>query len=197
VIAVATSDFYADGNSSNDYIEYTQVYDSEQTNFNGIISESATIRAMFKPIRARFVKITFKDAGTAINEVQVFMAQPSEFSNTPTRKPREDPPVSFSTPVPVYNTPLPTDTALPPPTRTAVPTDPPPTDTPLPPPTKTPRPPTSTPVPTDPPTDIPPTDIPPTDVLPTNGPPTDLPTDIPFADTSQPISDLSTPVGGS
>lgn len=194
VIAVALSDVYADGNSSNDYVEYTQVYNSEQTNFNGVVSESATVRAMFRPVRARFVKITFEHAGTAINEVKVFMAQPIGFSNTPTRRPREDPPVSVSTPLPVFNTSLPLDTPLPPPTKTPVPTEPPPTDTPIPPPTKTPRPPTSTPVPTDPPpTAVPPTDIPPTDVPPTAVPPTDIPpTDVPPADTLIPLVPIDT-----
>ena len=46
VIAVALSDnVYADGNSSNDYVEYTEVYDSEQVGFNGIVSGSETIQA--------------------------------------------------------------------------------------------------------------------------------------------------------
>jgi hypothetical protein len=202
VIAVALSDdVYEDGNSNNDYMEYTQVYNSKLTGFDGVVSGAETIRASFSPVQARFVKITFTNPGAAVDEVEVFMAQPSGFSNTPTRRPREDPPGSVSTPVPVYNTPLPTDTALPPPTN------PPATDTPLPPPTKTPRPPTSTPVPTDPPpTDIPPTDVPPTDVPPTDIPPTDIPTDVPPADTpillapadtSQPTAEIATPVGGS
>jgi hypothetical protein len=188
VIAVAISDVYADGNSSNDYIEYTQVYDSAQTNFSGVISEPATIKAMFKPVRARYVKIIFEDAGTAINEVKVFMAQPARFSNTPTRKPKEGSPASESTPVPVYNTPVPANTAVPQPTNTAIPA---PTD---PPPTKTPRPPTSTPAPTDPPpTDIPPTDVPPTDVPPTDIPPTDIPpTDVPAVDTLIPLQPVDT-----
>jgi hypothetical protein len=209
VIAVALSDdIYADGNSNNDYTEYTQVYNSKLAGFDGVVSGSETVRASFRPVKARFIKITFANPGAAVDEVEVFMAQPSGLSNTPTRRPREDPPVSVSTPVPVYNTPWPTDI---PPTNVP-PTDPPPTDTPLPPPTKTPRPPTSTPVPTDPPptaippTDIPPTDIPPTDVPPTDIPPTDIPTDVPPVDTpillvpidtTQPTAEASTPVAGS
>jgi hypothetical protein len=205
VIAVALSDVYADGNSSNDYTEYTQVYDSEQTNFNGVVSESATIRAMFRPVRARFVKITFEAAGTAIDEVRVFMAQPFGFSEPPTRRPKDD-----ST-APVYHTPLPastaipasTNTAIPAPTRTPVPTDPPPTRTPLPtdpPPTRTPRPPTSTPQPTDtdiPPTDVPPTDIPPTDIPPTDVPPVDTPMSLWPLETNPPSPEASSEVGGS
>ena len=212
VIAVALRDVYADGNSSNDYTEYTQVYDSEQTNFSGDISESATIRAMFRPVRARYVKITFEDAGTAINEVQVFMAQPFGFVESPTRKPKDDSPApSISTSLPVYNTPLPADTAIPAPTNTAipaptrtpVPTDPPPTRTPRPtdpPPTRTPRPPTSTPAPTDtdvPPTDIPPTDVPPTDVPPTDIPPANTPVLVAPIETTPPSPGASPQVGGS
>jgi hypothetical protein len=201
VIAVALSDIYADGNSSNDYTEYTQVYNSEQTNFSGVVSESASIRAMFGPVRARFVKITFKDAGIAINEVKVFMAQPFGFVETPTRKPKDEPSGPISTAIPIYNTaspidtamPAPTNTAPPAPTKTPLPTDPPPTKTPLPPPTRTPRPPTSTPVPTDPPTDIPPTDIPPTDIPPTDVPPTDIPpTDVLPVDTPIPLFPIDT-----
>jgi hypothetical protein len=207
VIAVALSDVYADGNSSNDYTEYTQVYDSEQTNFNGVVSESATIRAMFRPVRARFVKITFEAAGTAIDEVKVFMAQPFGFVEPPTRRPKDDSSASQATPAPIYPTPLPantaipapTNTAIPAPTRTPVPTDPPPTRTPLPtdpPPTRTPRPPTSTPEPTDtdiPPTDVPPTDIPPTGIPPTDVPPTEIPpTDVPPVDTPMSLWPLET-----
>jgi hypothetical protein len=180
VIAVALSDVYVDGNSSNDYTEYTEVYDSEETGFSGVISDSETVSAMFKPIKARFVKITFENPGTAINEVNVFMVQPVGWTDYPTRKPTDAPPQGMvSTPIPVYNTsvpadtaiPAPTDTAIPAPTRTPVPTDPPP-------PTNTPVPrPTRTPVPTDPPppTEIPPTDVPPTDVPPTDIPPADTP----------------------
>jgi hypothetical protein len=197
VIAVALSDdVYADGNSNNDYIEYTQVYNSKLAGFDGVVSGSETVNASFRPVKARFIKITFANPGAAVDEVEVFMAQPSGFSNTPTRRPREDSPASVSTPLPVYNTPLPADTAIPAPTDTAMPapTDPPPTKTPLPPPTKTPRPPTSTPVPTDPPpTAIPPTDIPPTDVPPTDIPPTDVPpTAVPPADTLIPLQPIDT-----
>jgi hypothetical protein len=192
VIAVALRDVYADGNSSNDYTEYTQVYDSEQTNFNGVVSESETIRAMFRPVRARYVKITFEAAGTAINEVKVFMAQPFGFVESPTRKPKDDSsePI-ISTRLPINNTPLPVDTAIPAPTNTAIPL---PTRTPLP----TDPPPTRTPAPTDtdiPPTDIPPTDIPPTDIPPTDVPPADTPVSLPPIATTPPGSGVSTEVG--
>lgn len=187
VIAVALSDnVYEDGNSNNDYMEYTQVYNSKEVGFDGVVSGSETITASFSPVRARFVKITFANLGAAVDEVEVFMAQPSGFSNTPTRRPRENPPRSVSTPIPIYNTAIPTDTAIPVPTDTAIPV-----------PTSTPHPPTSTPVPTDPPpTDIPPTDVPPTDI-PTEVSTADTPITLAPVDTSQPISDTSTPMGGS
>ncbi len=160
VIAVALSDnVYADGNSSNDYVEYTQVYDSKQAGFSGIVPSSATIRVQFKPTMARYLKITFVNQGTAVDEVEAFMVQPSVASEHPTRKPKEDdlPAIVLTaqpadTPVPSTNTPVPpTDTPIPPtdtpqPTNTSVP----PTDTPVPP-TDTPNPPTDTSVP---PTDL-------------------------------------------
>ncbi|HEX9331594.1 MAG TPA: hypothetical protein VF896_06885, partial [Anaerolineales bacterium] len=171
IIAVALSDnAYVDGNSSNDYIEYTEVYDSGETGFNGVVSGSETIRAQFKPVPARFIKITFANSGTAIDEVEAFMVQPAIVSENPTRKPKNDLPTAVSifiptntslstdTPVPApTNTPVPTDTATPVPTDTPLPTDTPqPTDTPIPP-TDTSIPPTDTPIsPTD--TSIPPTD---------------------------------------
>lgn len=197
IIAVALSDnVYADGNSTNDYVEYTQVYDSKKVGFDGIVSGAETISASFRPTKARFVKITFANAGTAVDEVEVFMAQPFGSDDSPTRRPKDDQPGAVSTFIPVYDTPapqptdthfIPPNTAIPQPTDTAIPppTDPPPTDIP----------------PTDiPPTHVPPTDIPPTAVPPTDIPPTDIPpTDIPPANTSIPLQPVDTPqaTGGS
>jgi hypothetical protein len=118
-------------------------------------------------------------------------------------------PLPTNTPVPPTNTPVPpTDTPVPP-TDTPVPptnTPVPPTDTPVPP-TNTPVPPTDTPEPTDvPPTDTPvPTDVPPTDTpVPTDDPPTETPdpvdptaTAIPATNvppTSVPPTDVPPPV---
>jgi len=164
VIAVALADnIYADGNSTNDFMEYTQVYNSEHSGFDGVVSGSETIQANFNPTRARFVKITFENAGTAIDEVEVFMIQPYEFAgNPPTQRPRD------TLPAPTF-TPIPTDTLIPSDTPTAIPTNTPrPTNTPTDVPTNTPRPtntptdvPTNTPEP--PPTDTP--EPPPTDTL--------------------------------
>ena len=181
-IAVALSDnVYADGNSSRDSIEYTLVYDSERAGFDGSVSTAETVQAYFGSVTARFVKITFTNPGTAIDEVEVFLVQPAVIaSDGPIERTKDRPSRATSTSIP-------TDTPQP----TSTPTDIPPTDTPQPtstptdiPPTHTPQP-TDTPRPTRTPTDIP-TDTPqqPTDTPP---PPTDLPTLIPIpTDTPMP-----------
>ncbi len=161
VIALALSDaVYADGDSSNDKVEYKEVFDSKQVGFSGTVSGSETVEAQFQPRLARFVKITFENAGTAIDEVEVFLRQSPVQYVTATKKPKEQLPASTWTPVPT-DTPLPTDTPTPTPTDTPPPTDTPtptPTDTPLP--TDTPTPvPTDTPLPTETPTPVP-TDTP-------------------------------------
>jgi hypothetical protein len=174
VIAVALNDnVYADGDSSKDYIEYTQVYHSQEAGFSGIISGSQTVRAAFQPVTARYVKIIFANAGTAVDEVEIFMVQPPGVADRSTRKPRDEQPAVPATAVP-SNTPFPTDTAIPAPTDTPVPQ---PTDTPTDiPPTSTPRP-TLTPTPE--PTDTPPPTRTPTPE-PTNTPvPTDTPAPAP------------------
>ena len=195
VIAVALSDnVYADGNSHNDFVEYTQVYDSEKAGFDGIVSGPETIEARFEPVRARYVKITFENPGTAVDEIEAFMIQPFGFGSNPTQRPRDTlVPPSF-TPIPTNTlipsrtpTLIPTNTLVPTrtptliPTNTLVPTFTPfPTDTATPRPTFTPRP-TNTDVPTD--TPEPPTDTP--------EPPTDTPE--PPTDTPEPPTDTSEP----
>lgn len=186
VIAVALSDnVYADGDSSNDYMEYTEVYDSEETGFDGLVSGPETIEANFEPVTARYVKITFENAKTAVDEVEVFMIQPLGFASGPTRRPNEDQPRATLTPVPTNtlipsatstrvptNTPLPTGTNTPRPTYTNTPR---PTFTPTDLPTNTPIPPTDTPVPV--PTD---TSVPPTNTsIPPSNTPVPIPTDTP------------------
>ncbi len=154
VIAVALADVYTDGNSSNDYTEYAQVFNSEQTGFSGIISNAETIRTLFAPVKARFVKITFEKAGTAIDEIGVFMVQPPELAEHPTRTPQANLPGVALTPV-LTNTLLPMETATPLATDTRLPTETlaplstdqgSPTDTPIPLPTNT-LPPADTPIP--------------------------------------------------
>ena len=175
IIAVALSDnVYANGNSSNDSEEYTEVYNSADMGFDGAVSGAETIEASFEAIEARYVKITFENERTAVDEIEVFMILPPELASHSTQRPRDTlVPPSF-TPIPTNtlvpsrtptliptNTFVPTITATPRPTLTPVPTDTevptdtpePPTDTPLPPPTDTPEPPTDTPLP--PPTDTP------------------------------------------
>jgi hypothetical protein len=160
-IAVALADnIYADGNSSQDNIEYTLVYDSERAGFTGRVAGAETVTAYFDSVTARFVKITFANPGTAIDEVEVFMLQPALIlSDEQTERPNNRPPRATATPLPT-NTLRPTSTPLPTDTPTDIPTDTPvpPTDTPQP--TDTPVPPTDTPQPTDTPTDVPPTDTP-------------------------------------
>jgi hypothetical protein len=191
IIAVALSDdVYADGNSNNDFKEYAEVYNSDEVGFDGIVSGAETVKATFDPVRARYVKITFENARTAVDEIEVFMFQPPGFAGISTQKPRD-------TLVPATFTPIPTNTLVPSKTATLIPTNTPfPTFTATPRPTFTPRP-TNTDVPTDtpePPTDtpVPPTDTPrppPTD---TPEPPTDTPRPPP-TDTSEP----PTPTSGS
>jgi len=207
VIAVALHDnVYADGNSSNDFFEYTKVYDSKQAGFDGVVSGSETIQANFVPTEARFVKITFQNAGAAIDEVEAFMVQPPSLVYIPTEKSKDNQPRSTWTPIPTDTlvptdtpTPIPTDTPLPTSTPTPIPTSTPtdvPTNTPTDIPTNTPRPtntptdiPTNTPRPTNTPTPHPtntPTDIPTNTPRPTNTP-TPYPTDTPFpTDTAAP-----------
>jgi len=97
VIAVSQSDLYSDGNSSNDYTEYAQVFNSEQTGFNGTLPQGETVKTQFSPVKARFVKLTFERAGAAIEEVGVFMIQPSEQAGSPTKTTSENKPEDSAT----------------------------------------------------------------------------------------------------
>jgi hypothetical protein len=199
VIAVALNDnIYADGNSSNDYVEYTQVYNSQQDGFSGVVPGADTVQATFGPVKARYVKITFANPGTAVDEVEVFMVQPPVLAENPTRRPRDDDSpasapataVPSRTPLPVAtSTPFPTDTALPTDTFTPRPTDTPlPTSTPTDLPTRTSTPvPTNTPVPSDTPA---PTNTPPPEPTITPVPPTDVPTLLP-PDAPAPIAEFT------
>jgi hypothetical protein len=180
VVSLAVSDnVYANGNSSNDNKEYQQVYNSKQDGFSGRISGAETVVAQFAPMEARYIKITFENKGTAVDEVEAFMAQPpvaSSQPDSPSRgKPDKDPsgsvsasaisplvtvtspPVPTATPVST-DTQVPNDTVTPIPTATEVPTNTPvptstvvPTSTSIPPNTPTPNP-SDTPLP--PPTSI-------------------------------------------
>ena len=188
VIQVAIKDdVYEDGNSSNDSLEYKEVYDSEQAGFPGTVSRAETVTARFDLKVARYVKITFENAGAAVDEVEVFLVQPPMATGNPTRDRDKESPPNTATTAPT-RTPLPADTATsvstitPPPTVTPSPTHTPvPTDTPVPThtlvPTDTPVP-THTPVPTDTPV---PTHTPvPTDTSVPTDTPMPLPTDTPM-----------------
>jgi hypothetical protein len=193
VIAVALSDVYVDGDSSHDYTEYAQIFHSEQTGFSGRVSPAETIQTRFRNVQARFVKITFKNAGAAIEEVGVFMVEPPALAEPSTTTPQATLTGMTQTPTgtllaTLTQTASLVPTATRPPTETAVATNtlpptasitpvtlptnsPPPTDPVTPVPT---RPlPSNTPVPS--PTEVPPTEIPPTAVPPTAVSPTDEP----------------------
>lgn len=124
VIAVATSDdVYADGNSNNDEREYVQVFDSQQKGFDGKIAGAETVIAVFELRQARFIKITFENARTVIDEVEAFASRStSVVSVQPTRTHSQDrSPSNPSTALPV-NTLLPSNTATPIPVNTMPPT---------------------------------------------------------------------------
>jgi len=192
-IAVALFDnVYANGDSNNDANEYQKVYDSKTTGFTGTISGSETVKAVFSPVLARYIKITVTNPGATIDEVEVFFNNYDQSSssdetgknkgssgsqlaltNTPTNLPSptrtpNDTPTPIPTDTPTF---MPTDTPLPILTDTPLPI---PTDTPMPIPTDT-----LVPVPTDTPVPVP-TDTP----LPL---PTDTPMPIP-TDTAMPVS---------
>lgn len=159
VIALATADdVYANGDSSNDEQEYVEVYDSDDEGFDGEISGAETVTAQFQLREARYIKITFANARTAVDEVEVFVARPPTLANDPTREPKQERP--SKTPVPALATatvrtvdtavPSPTHTPFPTVTSTLAPTDTavPPTNTPVPPTETDVPPPTNTPIPT-------------------------------------------------
>jgi len=130
VVSLATSDdVYADGNNNNDTREYQTVFNSEQVGFSGTISGAETVAAQFTPQVARYIKITFENKGTVIDEVEAFMAQPPVASSVPDTsrdKPKDDSPaaVATNTSLPsVTNTSRPVDTATSLPSATPIPSD--------------------------------------------------------------------------
>jgi hypothetical protein len=175
VIALAMTDnVYADGNSSDDYREYQLVFNSKNAGFSGKIAGAETVVAQFAPQKARFIKITFENKGTAIDEVEIYnMKQSSVASSLPDKSSRDkdkdeappdtsssqisdpvapammtvtSPPVSTATPTPTVRV-IPSNTPTPIPTATDVPTNTAvPTSTAIP---------TSTSVPPSTPTDVP------------------------------------------
>lgn len=68
-----TDNVYAAGNEVNDSLEYTRILNSSDYGFSGIIQNTETIRSTFtSSYTARFIKLTFTNAGTAIDEIEVF-----------------------------------------------------------------------------------------------------------------------------
>jgi hypothetical protein len=140
IIAVALSDnVYADGNNSNDDQEYKVIYDSKVAGFQGTIAGAETVTAQFTAHAARYIKITFQNKGTTIDEVEAFMVQPPVLANAPEHHSRDDDKPddtgpsaaasslnSNSTQIPVIiqasSTFLPTNTSVPSYTATLVPT---------------------------------------------------------------------------
>ena len=177
VIAVALSDVYADGDSVNDYVEYAQVFRSEGTGFSSSVSDTEMIKTQFTPVRARFVKITFAQAGAVIEDVGVYMVQPPALVAQATGITPEERARITLTPTHT-NIPSLLDTAVSVPTNILLPTD------------------TAVSIPTDTLTQLPPATNPPvdtatpvfTDPLPTIAPPTVLlPTVQPPPVSSDPI----------
>jgi hypothetical protein len=201
VVSLAISDdVYADGNNSNDVREYRPVFNSEHAGFSGTISGAETVAVQFTPQVTRYIKITFENKGTAIDEVEAFMAQPPMASSAPTDTSRDkqddDPsappvintfqppatytslPVNTATSLPSV-TPVPSDTATPLPTATDIPTNTPvPTSTSIP---------TSTPVPTNSPTPAPSS----TPLPPPTSTPVPLDTDTPVPTEFPPLDNVS------
>jgi hypothetical protein len=177
IVSLALSDnIYANGNNTNDSKEYQAVYNSEQAGFSGTISGPETVIAHFKPQVARYIKITFENKGTAIDEVEAFFAQPPVASIVPDTTSSRDKPSkdSSSPPVPAITaTSLPVDTATSQPTSTLV-SD---TATPIP---------SATPIPTN--TDVPTSTTIPTSTLAPANTPTPVPSDTPLPpSTSTPV----------
>lgn len=72
IVEVADEDNrYANGDDTDDELEYRQVFDSAAVGFSGQINGSDTLSIIIPTQSARFVKLTFANAGTAIDEVEV------------------------------------------------------------------------------------------------------------------------------
>ena len=140
VVALALTDnVYANGNNSKDNQEYQAVFNSKEAGFSGNISGDETVVAQFAPRAARYIKITFENKGTVIDEVEAFLKQPpaaSNLSGTASRNRDKDetdsspsasqsggpisPPVSVTLPPVIPTTSVPTQTSIPKDTATAI-----------------------------------------------------------------------------
>jgi hypothetical protein len=72
-IEVATKDdIFLNGNIVDDANEYVSIFDSSALGFGGSIAGNDTISAMFTPVTAQFIKMTFTNNGAAIDEVVIY-----------------------------------------------------------------------------------------------------------------------------
>jgi hypothetical protein len=72
ISAASEDNIYANGDDSNDEIEYYQVFDSKDSGFYGRINGNETLLVAFSPIYARFIKLIVTNKGTAIDEIEIF-----------------------------------------------------------------------------------------------------------------------------
>jgi hypothetical protein len=76
IVEVADEDNrYANGDDTDDELEYRQVFDSAAVGFSGRIDRSDTLSIRIPTVSARFVKLTFANNGTAIDEVEVLASR--------------------------------------------------------------------------------------------------------------------------
>ncbi len=67
-----TDNVYAMGDDTNDGSEYSLVFDSSTVGYSGAVNGTESLRAVFdSAVSARYVKMTFTNSGTAIDEIQI------------------------------------------------------------------------------------------------------------------------------
>ncbi len=73
---------FASGNAANDATEYSGLINSSSLGFSGFITGPQTVFVDLsaQPVSARYIKMTFTNSGTAIDEVEVFAAVPEPAS---------------------------------------------------------------------------------------------------------------------
>jgi hypothetical protein len=72
VALALADDVYANGNSSNDALEYAQVFDSAGSDYSGELAKGETVELTFAPRLARFIKLSIELDGACIDELEVF-----------------------------------------------------------------------------------------------------------------------------
>lgn len=73
---------FASGNAADDAMEYGGLIDSSSLGFGGTINSAETVFVDLsaQPVSARYIKLTFANNGTAIDEIEVFAAVPEPTS---------------------------------------------------------------------------------------------------------------------